>query len=96
MRTFIKLFVLFVLQAVTTGFFYRCRAISHFLWSDSDFVVFALPFLIGLAVAATIVFRSFTQASPAKRTATVLGLSITGAFLASFIGTVVAFNLYGT
>ena len=87
-----KLAVIFGIQGVMAWFFYRCRVISHESWAGSDFVVFVLPLLVGFAVAACVLFFSFHR----KRIAATLGLSAVGAVVASFAGTVIAFNLYGT
>ena len=73
-------------------FLYRCRVISHAPWAGSDFVVFVLPLLAGFAVAACVLFFSFRR----QRIAATIGLSAVGAVVASFVGGVIAFNLYGT
>jgi hypothetical protein len=66
--------------------------ISHESWTSSDFVLFVLPLLIGFAVTACARFFSFRR----KRIGATLGLPAVGAVVASFVGTVIAFNLYGT
>ena len=91
-KLILKLAVIFGIQAVMAWFFYRCRVISNQSWAGSDFVVFVLPLLGGFAVAACVLFFSFHQ----KRIVATLGLSAVGAVIASFAGTVIAFNLYGT
>jgi glucan phosphoethanolaminetransferase (alkaline phosphatase superfamily) len=91
-KLILKLAVVFGIQAVMAWFFYRCRVISHESWAGSDFVVFLLPLLVGFAVAAGVLFFSFHR----KRIAAALGLSAVGAVVASFVSTVIAFNLYGT
>jgi hypothetical protein len=52
--------------------------------------------LIGFAVFVSILFFSFPQMSALKRMAVIFGLSAAGAAVSSFVGTVMAFNLYGT
>ena len=91
-KLILKLAVVFAIQGVMAWFFYRCRVVSHASWADSDFVVFALPLLVGFAVAACVLFFGFHR----KRMAAALGLSAAGAVVGSFAGTVIAFNLYGT
>lgn len=39
-------------------FFYRSRAVSHASWTDSDLIVFGLPFMLGIAVSAYVLFVS--------------------------------------
>ena len=91
-KLILKLAVVFGIQGVMAWFFYRCRVISHESWAGSDFVVFVLPLLLGFAVAAWVLFLSFHR----RRIAATLGLSAVGAVVASFAGTMIAFNLYGT
>ena len=91
-KLILKLAVIFGVQGVLAWFLYRCRVISHESWASSDFVVFVLPLVVGFAVTAGVLFFSFHR----KRIATTLGLSAAGAVVASFVGTVIAFNLYGT
>jgi hypothetical protein len=91
-KLILKSAVVFGIQGVMAWFFYRCRVISHESWADSDFVAFVLPLLGGFAVAASVLFFSFHR----KRIVATLGLSAVGAVVASFAGTAVAFNLYGT
>lgn len=69
----IKLAIAFSLQAVMTVFLYRDRAIAHAPWVNSDFIVFGLPLLMGLAVVAAILFFSFPLMSFARRTKVALG-----------------------
>jgi hypothetical protein len=95
-RLAIKLAIVFSLQAMMGWFFYRCRAISHFRWASSDFIIFILPLLIGFGVAAAIVFLSFPRISLAKRTTAALGLSVVGAVISSYVGIFIGANLYGT
>jgi uncharacterized membrane protein len=87
-----KLVMVFSIQCVMAWFFYRCRVISHAPWAGSDFIVFVLPLLIGFIVAAGVLFFRFHR----KRITAILGFSVVGAVVASLIGTVVAFSLYGT
>jgi hypothetical protein len=84
--------VVFGVQGVMAWFFYRSRAVSHVSWTGSDFIVFVLPLIIGFAVAACVLFYSV----PREHLAAILGLSAIGAVISSFVGTVIAFNLYGT
>ena len=91
-KLILKLAVVFGIQAMMAWFFYHCRVISQASWAGSDFVVFVLPLLGGFAVAACVLFFSFHR----KRIAAILGWSALGAVVASFAGTVIAFNLYGT
>ena len=95
-KLILKLAVVFSAQGVLAWLSYRSRAVWHSSWTDSDFVVFGLPLVIGFAVAAVIVFVGFPQLPPSKRVTATFGLSAVGAVLSSFIGTVIAFNLYGT
>jgi len=83
-------------QGALAWFFYRSRAVSHASWTDSDLVVFGLPLMVGFAVSACVLFLSFPQMSAPKRMTTAFGLSGVCAVIASFVGTVIAFNLYGT
>ena len=91
-----RLALVFGAQGVTAWLFYRSRAVLHAPWTDSDFVVFGLPLVAGFAVFAYVLFFSLPQMSASKRMAAIFGLSTVGAFISSFVGTVVAFNLYGT
>ena len=95
-KSILKLAVVFSAQGVLAWLLYRSRAVSHFSWTDSDFVVFGLPLVIGFAVAAVIVYAGFPQLPPPKRVAATFGLSAVGAVVSSFIGSIIAFNLYGT
>jgi hypothetical protein len=95
-KLMLRLPVVFGAQGTMAWFFYRSRTVSHAFWTDSDFVVFGLPLVTGFAVSACILFLSFPQVSASKRVAATFGLSSVGAAVASFVGTVVAFNLYGT
>ena len=88
----LKLAVIFGAQGVLAWFLYRCRVVSHESWAGSDFVVFVSPFVIGFVVASCVLFFG----SHRKRIAATLGLSAVGAVVASLVGTVIAFNLYGT
>jgi hypothetical protein len=83
-------------QGALAWFFYRSRAVSHASWTDSDLVVFGLPLVVGFAVSACVLFLSFPQMTAPKRMTTAFGLSGVCAVIASFVGTVIAFNLYGT
>lgn len=95
-KVFITLPMIFGAQGAMAWFFCRSRMVSHALWTDSDLVVFGLPLLVGFAVSAGVLFLSLPQMSGSKRMAATLGLSGVGAVVSSFIGTVIAFNLYGT
>ena len=91
-KLILKLALVFGIQGVLAWFFYRCRVILHASWAGSDFVVFGLPLLFGFAIAAYVLFFGFQP----KRIAAAFGLSVVGAVVASFVGTLIAFNLYGT
>jgi len=83
-------------QGAMAWFFYRSRAVSHASWTDSDIVVFALPLVVGFAVSAWVLFLSFPRMSSSKRMIATVGLSAVCAVISSFVGTLIAFNLYGT
>jgi hypothetical protein len=91
-KLILRLALVFAVQGVMAWFFYRCRVISHESWAGSDFVVFVLPLLGGFAVAASVLCFCFHR----RHVAAALGLSAVGALVASFAGTVIAFNLSGT
>ena len=95
-RLIFTLTLVFGAQGATAWLFYRSRAVSHASWTDSDFVVFGLPLVVGFTVSACVLFFSFPQMSAPKRLGATLGLSAVGAAISSFVGTVIAFNLYGT
>src|SRR6266566_4672761 len=95
-KLIITLALVFGAQGVMAWLFYRSRALSHASWTSSDFVVFVLPFVAGFVVSACILFFSFPQMSISKRMGFAFGLSAVGAVISSFVGTVIAFNLYGT
>ena len=84
--------MVFGAEAAMAWFFYRSRAVSHASWTESDFVVFGLPLLVGFAVSLLVLFLGFPQMSAGKR----MTMSAVGAVISSFVGTVIAFNLYGT
>ena len=88
--------LVFGTQGVMAWLFYRSRAVSHASWADSDFVVFDLPLVVGFTVSASILFFRFPQMSISKPMGITFGLSALGAVISSFVGTVIAFNLYGT
>jgi hypothetical protein len=88
--------VVFVAQGAMEWFFYRSRVVSHAAWTDSDLVVFGVPLVCGFVAAACILVLSFPRASALKRVLVACGASAAGAFLSSFAGALVAFNLYGT
>ena len=88
--------VVFGAQVAMEWFFYRSRVISHTPWTHSDLVVFGVPLLVGFAAAAFILFLSFPKIATLKRMLVTVGASATGAFISSFVGTLIAFNLYGT
>jgi hypothetical protein len=83
-------------QAVMTWLCYRSRAVSCSSWSDSDFVVFGLPFLAGFIVSAAIAFLSYPELPTSKRLTRTLVLSTAIAIASFFVGALIAFNLYGT
>ena len=91
-KLILTLLLIFGAQGGMAWFFYRSRAVSHALWTDSDFVVFGLPLVVGFAVSAGVLFLSLPQICTSKRMAATLGLSGVGAVVSSFVGTVIAFN----
>ena len=88
--------MVFGAQGVMAWFLYRSRVVLHASWTDSDFVVFGLPWLIGFGVSVCVLFFSFPAMSASKRMTAIFGLSAVGALISSYAGTVIAFNLYGT
>lgn len=84
--------IAFFAQAAMVWYFYRCRVVSHTSWAESDFVVFALPCVAGFAMVVAIL--SF--GSRRKRIGEILVLSTAGTVAALLLGSVIAFNLYGT
>jgi hypothetical protein len=91
-RLILKLLVVFAGQAVMAWLFYRCRAVSHSPWADSDLLVFGGPLMLGFLVAVTVLISS----EPLKRGPAIFALAAGGSVISSFVGTVVGFNLYGT
>ena len=83
---------IFGAQGAMAWLFYRSRVVSHASWTDSDLVVFGLPLVAGAVVSFGVLFFRFPQISVSKR----FGISGVGAVFSSFVGTTVAFNLYGT
>ncbi len=95
-KMIVMLPLVFGAQGVMAWFYYRSRVVSHASWADSDFVVFDLPLVVGFAVSACILFFRFPLMSISKRIGVTFALSVAGAVISSFVGTVIAFNLYGT
>src|SRR5579859_693516 len=95
-KLLVTLPVVFGAEAVLQWFFCRSRAVSHAAWTDSDFVVFIVPLVVGFAVAACVLFLSLHRVSLLKRVLVTLGASAGGAAVSSIAGMVIAFNLYGT
>ena len=91
-KLIVTLPMVFGAQGAMAWFLYRSRAVSHASWTESDFVVFGLPLVIGFAVSLLVLFLGFPQMSAGKR----MTMSAVGAVISSFVGTVIAFNLYGT
>jgi len=91
-KLIVTLPIVFAAEVAMAWFFYRSRVVSHASWTKSDFVVFGLPLLVGFAVSLLLLFLSFPQMSNGKR----MTMSAVGAVISSFVGTVIAFNLYGT
>jgi len=92
-----ELLVVFGCQSSMAWLFYRSRALTHSSWTDSDAVVFGVPLVAGFAASALMMFLSaFPQAPASRRIAAILGLAAGGSLISSFVGTVIAFNLYGT
>ena len=77
-------------QVAMALFFYRSRAVSHAVWTDSDLVVFGFPVVVGFAAFACVLV------SPAKRMADTLGPAAAAAVVSFFVSILIAFNLYGT
>jgi len=92
----VKLPMVFGAQGVMAWLLYRSRVVSHASRTDSDFVVFGLPLVIGFAVSVCVLFFSFPPMPASKRMTAICGLSAVGAVISSYVGTVIAFNLYGT
>ena len=95
-KLIVTLPIVFGAQGVMAWLFYRSRAVSHASWTDSDFVVFGFPLVLGFTVSVCILFFSFPPMSASKRMTVIFGLSAIGAVVSSYVGTVIAFNLYGT
>ena len=95
-KLLLALAIVFGAEGVLQWFFYRSRAVSHAAWTNSDFVVFGAPLVVGFAAAACILFLSLHRVSPVKRMLVTLGASAAGAAVSSFAGMIVGFNLYGT
>jgi hypothetical protein len=96
-RAIPKLLIVCIGQALLCWLFYRSRAVAHFPWADSDFLVFVVPLLAGFAASALVLFRSgFAKTLASKRGAGTFGLAAACAMISSFLGTAVAFSLYGT
>ncbi len=91
-KLIVTLPMVFGAQGAMAWFLYRSRAVSHASWTESDFVVFGLPLVIGFAVSLLVLFLGFPQMSDLKR----MTMSAVGAVISSFVATVIAFNLYGT
>ena len=91
-KLMLRLPLVFGAQGAMAWFFYRSRVVSHASWTESDFVVFGLPLLVGFAVSLLVLFLGFPQMPAGKR----MTMSAVGAVISSFVGTVIAFNLYGT
>lgn len=88
MRTLMpKLLFVYASQAVMAWLFYRSSAVV-----ESDWIVFGIPFAIGFVFSAVVLFRSL----PVLSRPTILALASSGALIASFVGTVIGFNMYGT
>lgn len=94
-KLILKLAVVFSGQSVMAWLFYRSRALSHSFWTDSDVVVFGLPLAVGFSVSAWILFLGFPPMAASLRMTAIFGLSGVGAVISSYVGTVIAFNLYG-
>jgi hypothetical protein len=90
-RLILKLLVVFAAQAAMAWLFYRCRAVSHLPWADSDLLVFGAPLIFGFLAAATVLFFS-----GAHRRSVMFGLVAASVVVSSFVGIVIGFNLYGT
>jgi hypothetical protein len=96
-KLILKLVIVFGGQAVMAWLLYRSRALLHSSWAGSDLIVLGLPLVLGFAAYTWILFQSaFPRMSPLKRAIAILGLSAGGAVISSLLGTLIAFNLYGT
>jgi ribose/xylose/arabinose/galactoside ABC-type transport system permease subunit len=95
-KLILTLAMVFAAEGVMAWLFYRSRALSHASWTNSDFVVFDLPVVVGFAISACVLLFKFPQMPTSKRMTAIFGLSAAGAVISSFVGTVIAFNLYGT
>src|SRR6266404_3900560 len=95
-KLMLRLALVFGAHGAMALFFYRSRAVSHAFWTNSDLVVLGLPLVVGFAVSAGILFLSLPQVSASKRMVATFGLAAVGAAVSSLVGTVIAFNLYGT
>ncbi len=93
-----KLMFVCIAQAVMAWIFYRSRAVAHAGWAESDFVVLALPLVLGFAISALVLWRSgwLSSLGLSRRGAAVFSVAAISALISSFVGTVVGFNLYGT
>ena len=91
-RAAFKVVFVCITQGVMAWFFYRSRVVAHSVWADSDLVVFGLPFVLGFAISALVLWLS----SSPKRWAALFGVAAICALVSSFVGIVVGFNLYGT
>ena len=83
-------------QIAIALFFYRSRAVSHALWTDSDLVVLGFPVLVGFVAFAGVLFLRSSLMSPGKRIAAALGPAAAAALVSFFLSMLIAFNLYGT
>ena len=81
-KLIVTLPMVFGAEAAMAWFFYRSRAVSHASWTESDFVVFGLPLLVGFAVSLLVLFLGFPQMSALKR----MTMSAVGAVISSFGG----------
>ena len=95
-KSLLTLPFVFCAQSAMGWVFYRSRVVSHAAWTDSDFVVFGVPLLLGIGMATCILFLSFPKIPAVKRLLVSLGASATGAVISSFAGALIAFNLYWT
>src|SRR5947207_8002385 len=69
-KLIVTLPVVFGAQGVMAWLFYRSRAVSHASWTDSDFVVFGLPLVLGFAVSVCVLFFRFPPMSASRRMTT--------------------------
>ena len=92
------LFVVYCLHSALEFVLYRGRVVSHWMLSDSDFVVFAVPNLLAL-VAYAVVFARWSRTRQMDwilRLALVLVLTLLATFFSFWGSLLIPLNTYGT